>query len=136
MEVIWESMNFNAPDFDQAPNRLRRPAGAHELLPMIAPAYEFEAYLDLGFGFLVSGSDPRHVPSNVTQSRRFYPALLRQRAVVRGGLSLGLVLGLLCFGAICFFCMIGPQGTLVDSAPIVKGQFSDNRPIHLLRNVP
>ena len=103
-------MNYNAPDFYEAPNRLRQPAGTHELLPMIAPANEFEAYVDLSFGFLVSGTDPRHVPSNVIQSRRFYPALLRQRAVVRGGLSLGLVLGLLFIGAICFFCMIGPQG--------------------------
>jgi hypothetical protein len=129
-------MNFNQQEFYQAPNRSHQPPGIRKVLPRIAQADKLEAYFDLSFGLLVSGTDPRRVPSNVTQSHRLYPQLLRQRAVVRGGLSLSLVLGLLFFGAICFFCMIGPRGIYVDSPGIDKGRFSDNRPIHLLRNVP
>jgi hypothetical protein len=99
MEVIWESMNFNAQDVYEAPIRPHRPIGVRELVPMTVQPDKLESFFVTNFGLLGSGTDPRDVSSNVTRSRRLYLNLLRQRTVVRGGLSLGLVLGLVFFGS-------------------------------------
>jgi hypothetical protein len=95
-----------------------------------------ETFSDMNFGLSGSGTDLRGVLSNVSPSPRLHANLFRQRAVVRAGLSLGLVLGLFCIGAICFLCMVGPRGLHAESPVIDKGRLSDNRSFHLLRNVP
>ena len=129
-------MNFNARNFYQIPSHPLQPSGAHEFLPITPQPDKLEPSFDTNFGLLESATHTRSVLFNVIQSHGPYPNLLRRRAVVRTGLSLGLILGLFCFGAVCFLYMVGPQGIHVDSRRIDKGRFSDNRSIHLLRSVP
>jgi hypothetical protein len=129
-------MNFNTQHFYVVPDRLHQPTGAHEVLLVTAQPDKMEAYFDPNFGLSASGIDLRFELSNVRPSHRLQSSLFRHRAVVRGGLSLGLVFGLLCIGAICFLCMVGPRGIHVEPSGIDKGRLSDNRSFHLLRNVP
>ena len=129
-------MNFNTQHFYVVPNRLHQPTGAHEVLQITAQVDKMEAFFDTNLGLSGSGTDLRFVLSNVRPSHRLRSSLFRQRAVVRGGLSLGLVFGLLGIGAICFLCMVGPRGVHVEPSGIDKGRLSDNRSFHLLRNVP
>ena len=130
------NMNLNGQDLYQLVNHSRQSIVAHRGLEIMAPMDNFSGSLDIDLWTQGSRTGTRRLAARTTQSQGLRTQLLRRRVVVRGGLSLGLILALLCFGAICFLCMVGPQNIRVGSPSIDKGRFSDNRSIHLFRNVP
>jgi hypothetical protein len=58
---------------------------------------------------------------------RLSATFLRDRSVVRGGLSAVIVLSLILFGVISFVWMVGLQPAPHDVLRIEKGNLSDNR---------
>jgi hypothetical protein len=129
-------MNFNGQDLYQLVNHSRQSTLARQNLDIMAPVDHLTTSFDANLGPQGDGTRARPVPFKVLPSRRLFANLLGRRTVVRGGLSLALALALLFFSTVCFLCMIGPQNIRVRSLKIGQGQFSDNRSIHLLRNVP
>jgi hypothetical protein len=47
-----------------------------------------------------------------------------------------LFFGLICFGVIRFLCVVGTDRIRTGAPAIDKGRFSDNRSLHLSRNMP
>jgi hypothetical protein len=132
----WRNMNFNGQDLYQLVNHSRQSTLARQNLDIMAPVDHLTTSFDANLGPQGDGTRAQPVPFKVLPSRRLFANLLGRRTVVRGGLSLALALALLFFSTVCFLCMIGPQNIRVRSLKIDQGQFSDNRSIHLLRNVP
>jgi hypothetical protein len=58
---------------------------------------------------------------------RLSASFLRNRSVVRGGLSAAIVLSLILFGVLSFIWMVGLQPGQHDARRIGKGSLSDSR---------
>jgi hypothetical protein len=73
---------------------------------------------------------------DVTRASRLNFTFIRRSAIVQRGLSLtAIFLVSSAFGVIRFLCMVGTDGIHTGAPAIDKGRFSDNRSLHLSRNM-